>query len=327
MFRAFAQLRWSEVGGILTRHSPARLTRAAALPVVGRYGERWRERRQGRRTAPSEHRTWYVFANSMRIIAFLGGSVLAALVLGNACGGKAVIDAALPSTSTGHSGGASSTATSSETSSSGSTGDGGTASCAPKVLVGIVTNELDVHAEGSGLEGDWRFGELNGLEAGHAMCKAIGADHVCEYQEILAADVAGAFAAFPLELSFFLQRTTNVVDPTEPKPCAADKECTSGFCDVDVQVCSWKAGKGGNCNDWTTSSGIFADAEWFEVYRDGGMYNSGAAPIGSLSFFFDAYTKYTAVNDNLCHSSDKPGCAGHCGAPRAIPCCSPPCVK
>ena len=52
MFRAFAQLRWSDVGGIFTRHSPARLTRAAALPVVGRYGERWRERRQGRRTAP-----------------------------------------------------------------------------------------------------------------------------------------------------------------------------------------------------------------------------------------------------------------------------------
>jgi hypothetical protein len=187
---------------------------------------------------------------------------------------------------------------------------------------------------------------MEGVKAGNAMCLAIGADRICKHSDIVAADAAGELASLPTNVTYWLHRTTPVMDPTQPnKSCKPifdaaknsddyvgnTKDCSTGvskYCDPNTLQCSIRAGAGGRCNEWTFPSNHVADGEWFEVYNPASSFNAGGFKEGTLSFHYDGDTTYTGQYPSpTCKSLTTPGCAGPCGgAQRAILCCFDSCT-
>ena len=185
---------------------------------------------------------------------------------------------------------------------------------------------------GMGPTAKWSYNGIEGLNAGNAMCQAIGADHVCKYAEIVAADAAGELALVPANLTFWLHRTTSVPTNTN-KACAVDSDCANGggagvpVCDGKTKVCSWKAGAGGRCNEWTYPTGHISDGEWFATSANQ-TNKAGGTPVGTMVYHFDGDTFYDGASGaHLCNTSNSQGCAGPCGTgvPRAILCCEATC--
>ena len=143
----------------------------------------------------------------------------------------------------------------------------------------------------------WESGALTGFGAGEAMCQmaaaAAGTPNatdvtVCNYQQVLQAEMAGEFAAIPPGTTAWLHRLT-VADiggvPTQP-------------------------GLGGRCVDWTYSTNHISDGEFVDF--PGG---------GAVNYNLDADTFYDGVDTT--HA--QPGLL-ECGSQmRAILCCNPIC--
>jgi hypothetical protein len=96
----------------------------------------------------------------------------------------------------------------------------------------------------------WSFSGQTGLSAGAAMCTSIGADHLCDYEEVLLADQAGELAGM-VNITAWIHRTT--VESVEGVPSAP--------------------GPGGRCVDWSDGTGTLADGEWVEFAADGLVYH------------------------------------------------------
>ncbi len=198
-------------------------------------------------------------------------------------------------------------------------GAGGMPACAP-IFAKVVSNQTNPNMPGAGLPSVWSYKGLIGMQAGKALCQDVGADHVCNYTEVVKADAQGELANLPPNLSYWLVRTTAVPDPTQPnKACNVDADCKSNFCDKVTKICSWPPGAGAQCQGWSYPTNHMADGEWFEVFQPASMFNSGGVHLGGMSYHYDADP------NSVCNKDPKVlGCPGPCGgASRAILCCHP----
>lgn len=131
----------------------------------------------------------------------------------------------------------------------------------------------------------WSFSGQMGLAAGTAMCASIGADHVCDYEEVLQADQAGEFDGM-VNVTAWIHRTT--IEEVDAVPSAP--------------------GPGGRCVDWTDGTGTLADGEWVEFGADGLVYN------------LDPDTFYDGIDGS--HTDPLFPCMT---VSRALLCCNPAC--
>jgi hypothetical protein len=134
----------------------------------------------------------------------------------------------------------------------------------------------------------WVSNGLVGLQAGDDMCHSLGADHVCDYEEMLVASAAGEFSAVAAGVTVWVQRTTPAM--------------------VNGQTS--QPGPGGNCNQWLFNGNHLADGEYavFDV-------------AGSITFHLDNDTYYDAVDTSHTIPGDL-----QCGSTfRSVFCCYPAC--
>jgi hypothetical protein len=129
-----------------------------------------------------------------------------------------------------------------------------------------------------------------GLAAGDAQCVAldVGADHVCDYEELVAAHVAGEtlFGEIPLGTTLWVQRTTT--------------ETVGGI--------DYPPGQGANCVDWTFIGNHLADGEY-------ATFDATGVP----TYHLDS----DAVFDGIDTTHAAPGDLQCGGVTRDLPCCSP----
>lgn len=102
-----------------------------------------------------------------------------------------------------------------------------------------------------------------GLEAGHAQCRFLGGDHVCDYTELRAAEAAGELANVPEGTTGWVQRTTPEM--------------------VNGQLS--EPGRGGNCVDWTFVGNHLADGEYVAF-----------GPGGVATWFLDNDTFFDGID-------------------------------
>ncbi|MBM4376158.1 MAG: hypothetical protein FJ095_13835 [Deltaproteobacteria bacterium] len=204
-----------------------------------------------------------------------------------------------------------------------------------KTFFGVVSNNQNPVMTGSGIASKWTYNGLEGVQAGNAMCQAIGADHICNYGEVVKAEAAGELAMIPPNLTYWLHRTNKdltVLDPAN-KTCTIDTDCNApgvlAFCDPVQKKCAWKAGAGARCNDWTYPTGHISDGEWFAPTTSNNAMPGTGVTKGTMVYHFDADSFYDGVSGaHLCQNNSKVGCAGGCAGapPRAILCCNPTCM-
>ncbi|MSP26017.1 MAG: DUF4215 domain-containing protein [Myxococcales bacterium] len=186
----------------------------------------------------------------------------------------------------------------------GSGGSGGDPCGSEKSYAGTISNNLSPMMTGMGFAVPWSFNSKLGFQGGQEMCKAIGADHVCTYAEIVAADGKGELANLDLNLTYWLHRTTPVTD--------------GGV--------TFLPGAGARCNEWTYPTDHISDGEWFQVYQAASSFNAGGHHIGSLSYHLDGNPDYDGMAGKVCKTNTQ-NCAGGCagGGKRAILCCNSIC--
>jgi hypothetical protein len=143
----------------------------------------------------------------------------------------------------------------------------------------------------------WESGALVGFAAGQVMCRDTalamglpGAEQltVCDYVQLLQAELAGELAAVPVGTTAWVHRTTI----------------------ADVMGMPSDPGIGGRCEEWTSLANDVADGEYVEL--GGGM----------VQFFLDDDTTYDGVDT----SHTQAGLL-ECGMQtRSILCCNPTCT-
>jgi hypothetical protein len=165
-------------------------------------------------------------------------------------------------------------------SSSASTGAGG--SCAGHVFyAGMVPSVTSV----------WASGGLTGLKAGNDMCQNanLGADHVCDYEEVLSAEKGGELANVAAGTTAWVQRTTPAI----------------------VNGVTSAPGPGGRCNDWKYNTNHISDGEYatFDM-------------VGQIKYHLDNDTIFDGANPGV-HTI--PGDLECNGATRNVMCCYTSC--
>lgn len=148
---------------------------------------------------------------------------------------------------------------------------------APPIYVGLVADQQSMWSG---------HGEI-GLQGGHYLCQDFvpGADHVCDYEEVVMAAARGELADIAMGTTAWLQRTTT----------------------VSVDGVDSPAGPGGNCNEWRFNGNHLADGE----------YITFDAP-GVPTYHFDGDTFY----DGIDNTHILPGQLECGGQMRAILCCA-----
>lgn len=128
-----------------------------------------------------------------------------------------------------------------------------------------------------------------GYEAGIEVCKTIGADHPCEYQEVKKAEAAGELSTVAAGTSAWIHRTTpEMVNGAMSPP-----------------------GPGGRCNDWVYITNHISDGEYVTF-----------AQVGIPAYHLDNDTVYDGVDTTHTIGGDLQ-CGGES---RAVLCCYPACV-
>ncbi|MBX3270532.1 MAG: hypothetical protein KF729_09740 [Sandaracinaceae bacterium] len=140
----------------------------------------------------------------------------------------------------------------------------------------------------SGQPSGWSYSGAFGFAAGAAQCVALGADHVCDYEELRRAELAGELGAIAAGQTFWLHRLTT----------------------VDVGGVPSAPGPGGRCNEWTYIGNALADGEYVEF-----------AVAGTPTYHFDDDTAYSGIPGDG-HARPGLDCGG---VSRAIPCCAAAC--
>ncbi|MBK8253902.1 MAG: hypothetical protein IPK82_14720 [Polyangiaceae bacterium] len=165
----------------------------------------------------------------------------------------------------------------------GGTGGAGGDPCAGQVTyAGMVPNvgsSWGMHPQANG---------KTGYEAGIEVCKTIGADHPCDYEEVLVAQAAGELANIAQGTTAWIHRTTPAMvggNPSQPGP-------------------------GGRCNNWDYITNHISDGEYADFMA-----------VGVPTYMLDNDTFYDGVS--TAHVQAGLPCGG---ASRAILCCFPVCV-
>jgi cysteine-rich repeat protein len=197
------------------------------------------------------------------------------------------------------------------------TGAGGDPCKGVETFAGVVTDNLNPTGVGPGIASVWSYGGQLGVAAGNAMCQAIGADHVCTYEEVLEAAQKGELSSLAAGSTYWLHRV------------AGDVPRLGGGVGMSPP------GPGGRCNDWTYPTNHIADGEYAVIAGAGGdecvdHNGSGGCPAtNGVCFCTDNDTAYTGVASDGHAAADGPGAAGSCGPPesveRGIMCCFPVC--
>jgi hypothetical protein len=130
----------------------------------------------------------------------------------------------------------------------------------------------------------WTSGAVTGFDAGTALCQGLGAEHVCDYEELLVAEGKGELASLTMGQTVWVHRTTSAMVDDELSP----------------------PGTGGRCVNWTSAADDFADGEFFEVTGDG------------IVFHLDPDTFYDGIDTTHADPASLP-CAA---VTRAIACCN-----
>jgi len=135
-------------------------------------------------------------------------------------------------------------------------------------------------------------GGLTGLDAGNNACKSIGADHVCDHDEVMAAymNMETKISMIPAMTTAWMQRTTPVT----------------------VGGQTYAPGPGGRCNDWKYGTNHISDGEYF-------TFDTAGVPTPH----YDNDTFFDGVDT----SHQQPGQLQCGGVMRSILCCSPSCKK
>jgi cysteine-rich repeat protein len=205
-------------------------------------------------------------------------------------------------------------------------GGNGSGGCGQQaIFAGLVTNNVNPSTPGAGIPSNWSYGGQLGIQAGHDMCAAIGADHVCTYAEMLDAEAANELASVPEGQMIWIHRVSTVIP------------CKNAACNMGSGMSV--PGPGGRCNEWTYPTNHISDGE-FAAKDTNGAEPANGTKIGALIYYMDDNTTYTA-NDtdplngacsgiNAHGENGTPGCAGSCGGPingvpKAVPCCFPSC--
>ncbi|MFT3773220.1 MAG: hypothetical protein QM820_48190 [Minicystis sp.] len=133
-------------------------------------------------------------------------------------------------------------------------------------------------------------GGMTSIDAGNAQCKAlnIGADHVCDYEEVLKAQAQNELAAIPQGTSAWIQRTTVAMvngNPSQPGP-------------------------GGRCNNWTYQTNHISDGEYISFDQ-----------VGVPTYHLDNDTVFNPNNPGV-HTLTDLQCGG---TMRSILCCYQAC--
>jgi hypothetical protein len=133
----------------------------------------------------------------------------------------------------------------------------------------------------------WVSGGLSGLKAGDDMCQNanLGADHVCDYEEVLKAQKAGELANVKMGTTAWVQRTTPAL----------------------VNGVMSAPGPGGRCNDWKYNTNHISDGEYVTFDM-----------VGQPTFHLDNDTIFDGMNPGV-HTI--PGDLECNGATRSILCC------
>lgn len=135
-------------------------------------------------------------------------------------------------------------------------------------------------------------GGNTGLDAGNSQCKAlgVGADHVCDYDEIQAAFAAkeAAFMGIAQGTTVWVQRTTS----------------------ANVNGTPSAAGPGGRCNNWTYATNHISDGEYI-------TFDTAGTP----NFHLDNDTVFDPNNPGV-HTQADLQCGG---VNRSILCCYQAC--
>ncbi|MBL4683496.1 MAG: hypothetical protein JKY37_02815 [Nannocystaceae bacterium] len=138
----------------------------------------------------------------------------------------------------------------------------------------------------------WELGGAEGYGAGSMMCVAAGADHVCDYEEIVAAAAQNDFVGVANGTTAWLHRTVPAMD--------ANGNLLS-------------PGIGGRCLDWTYATNHISDGEYV-------TFNGGVP----------AFTLDNDTNFNEAAPAPNPhvqvGLLECGGTIRAIPCCVAECT-
>ena len=139
-----------------------------------------------------------------------------------------------------------------------------------------------------GVGSRWEHMGFVGFAAGDAMCQAMGADHVCDYEEVLDAEMKGELAGFAVGTTAWLHRTT-MADTSLGTPSAA--------------------GLGGRCVDWTYTTNHLADGEYLEFTAGGLVYH-----IDDDTFYDGTATEHAQTDQLQCGNQA-----------RSVLCCHPVC--
>lgn len=127
-----------------------------------------------------------------------------------------------------------------------------------------------------------------GLAAGNEGCLASGADHVCDYEEVLVAEKAGELATIPAGTTAWVHRTTVAMVNGVPS----------------------NPGPGGTCNNWTYSTNHIGDGEYLTFDA-----------VGVPTYHLDNDTIYDGVDNSHTNPADL-----QCGGTmRSILCCFQAC--
>lgn len=165
----------------------------------------------------------------------------------------------------------------------GTGGTGGGDPCAGHVFyAGMVATSPPTWKDAAG------SGSLTGLDGGNHACQAlnIGADHVCDYEEVLKAEMQGELSTIAKDTTAWIHRTT----------------------DAMVNGMNSPAGPGGRCNDWTYNTNHVSDGEYV-------AFEAAGVP----TYYLDNDTTYSAMNPKV-------QAGLNCGGEnRAILCCYAAC--
>jgi cysteine-rich repeat protein len=205
-------------------------------------------------------------------------------------------------------------------------GSGGDPCAGQAIYAGMVTNSTSPAVPGPGISSVWSYAGALGISAGNDMCAAIGADHVCTFEEVLQADAANE-ADFVADLSggqeFWVHRVSMAVPRLSEGTMSPP-------------------GPGGRCNDWTYPTNHISDGESAK-YDPVSTPGANAARFGNLLMAVDDDTAYdpnameadvVVGGNHACNgatdvnSAGTPGCAVNCGGAtaKAILCCFPTCI-
>lgn len=168
---------------------------------------------------------------------------------------------------------------------------GGTTTSTSDTCAGVVTYAGLIPMVGSAWGSHPQANGKTGYDAGIEICKTIGADHPCTYEEMRKAEMENEFVNAAIAVG-----TTGWVHRTTPET-------------VNGNVS--QPGAGGRCNNWIYTTNHISDGEY--VTFD--MVGIPTYHLDNDTFFDGVDTTHTIAGDLQCG-----------GETRAIFCCYPACV-